>query len=492
MQKFFRVVFILIFLFAFGFVSAKLFFEPQLRALLERFTFTKSSGDSRELTIGVAEPLTDLDPTTDNAASRERLFNIYEGLTKLDKNLNVIPALAVTFGATDDLTWEFRLRPNVLFHDGSKLEMDDVISSLDKEKDPNVIEISKIDEFRLSVKTKTPDPLLLQKMASYVVFKEKNIGTGPYIFDLKNENEFKIKQFENYWGEKPTFSSVKYVTLETRDKRKEAFEKGAVDILTDFPPELFALNTSSTMKAITAPTLESNFLLFGMDGIFKNKNLRIAAQIAFDRKEVAKLAFGFAKPINQFAAPGIFGFDPGIEPAGVDTESALEIVSRETGGQRVSANFYLPKGLNALGDFLKGRFRQIGIDLDVHLVSEDELFERVQKQDADLIFFGWRMDLGDTSEFFTQVIHSRKEQFGSFNAGGFSNKEIDTQIEETQKIIKPLERLKKLRVIMKMVTEDEIVGIPLFSPEALYAVSPGISFSPRIDGYVFAGEIQGK
>ena len=47
----------------------------------------------------------------------------YVFVLNLDFDLNIKPALALSWGMLDDYTWEFRLRSNVKFHDGSDLEL---------------------------------------------------------------------------------------------------------------------------------------------------------------------------------------------------------------------------------------------------------------------------------------------------------------------------------------------------------------------------------
>ena len=47
-----------------------------------------------------------------------------------------------------------------------------------------------------------------------------------------------------------------------------------------------------------------------------------------------------------------------------------------------------------------------------------------------------------------------------------------------------------MRSVFKTVTVDDIVGIPLFSPEVLYAVRKNLIWTPRVDGLVLAQEVK--
>lgn len=52
-----------------------------------------------------------LKPYTVDFETKLRLYgNMYEGLIQVDKNNNIKPALALSWGNIDDLTWEYKLR----------------------------------------------------------------------------------------------------------------------------------------------------------------------------------------------------------------------------------------------------------------------------------------------------------------------------------------------------------------------------------------------
>mgnify|MGYP001569794551 CR=1 FL=1 len=54
----------------------------------------------------------------------------------------------------------------------------------------------------------------------------------------------------------------------------------------------------------------------------------------------------------------------------------------------------------------------------------------------------------------------------------------------------PLSRLTQLQEVMKILVEDDLVGVPLFESQVIYAVNPQIRFEPRIDGYILAKDVR--
>jgi peptide/nickel transport system substrate-binding protein len=93
----------------------------------------------------------------------------YEGLTKRDKDLNIIPGLAERWETVDPLRWRFHLRRGVKFHNGNAFTADDVVFSAQrvraqgsdlKTRVPADAEFVKVDDHTVDVVLKTPNPIL--------------------------------------------------------------------------------------------------------------------------------------------------------------------------------------------------------------------------------------------------------------------------------------------------------------------------------------------
>ena len=72
------------------------------------------------------------DPTKmTTGTDANRSYQVYNRLTNLDRDLNVVPNLAVEWeGANDATEWTFKLREGVEFHNGKTLTVNDIIYSL--------------------------------------------------------------------------------------------------------------------------------------------------------------------------------------------------------------------------------------------------------------------------------------------------------------------------------------------------------------------------
>src|SRR5690349_23457175 len=144
--------------------------------------------------------------TADPMAQNELLTNsinghVYEPLIMRDKNLKLIPALAVSWKQTGPTTWVFNLRKDVKFHDGSPFTADDVVFSIKRGQGPTsnfrvyanaVGEPRKIDDHTVEFTTPVPNPTMLEMMTNqnFIMSKawcEKNNATKAQ--DFTNEKE---------------------------------------------------------------------------------------------------------------------------------------------------------------------------------------------------------------------------------------------------------------------------------------------------------------
>ncbi|KKR24194.1 MAG: family 5 extracellular solute-binding protein, peptide/nickel transport system substrate-binding protein, partial [Candidatus Peregrinibacteria bacterium GW2011_GWE2_39_6] len=155
-----------------------------------------------ELTIAYDQPLLTYEAATFDSTSRSYLANTYEALVSFDRNFKIRPALALSWGMINDTTWQFKLRPDLTFHDQSSFEASDVIASFKRAKSnplsetqnlvTSIKEVKAVDDLTILIITKNPDPILLNKLTAIYIIPaespdhlETPIGTGPYSFIQK-------------------------------------------------------------------------------------------------------------------------------------------------------------------------------------------------------------------------------------------------------------------------------------------------------------------
>jgi peptide/nickel transport system substrate-binding protein len=434
---------------------------------------------------------TDISPYGLNLNNITRIGNLYEGLVAFDRNLRIVPALAVSWGNISDTSWEFRLRKGVQFHDGSEFVAQDVVDAFEKAKTSSnsqivayvsgIEDISVAEGNRIVVKTYSPDPLLLSKLTKLFIYKEGDIGTGPYELDEWIPGEsFALKAFPDYWGQLPVFEKVSYEVMTNRMKREQAFAEDEIDILVGVTEEQ-ALKLPEK-QVITNYGLEVNFLMFQLDDpLFEDRNVREAILTLINPEQIEAIGNHFVRSVSQFIAPGVFGFNQNIAAYQYDPdEEARDLFGRHL--ERV--NFDYLSTYRTLTEYLVNQLRQAGFSVKENAIKPDELLKKIGLNESQLFLIGWRAEDGDAGGFFDAFIHSQ----GPFNNGRYSNSEVDELIEESRTEMDPQKRLSILQEISAKVSED-LIGIPLFETSRLYALKEGIKWEPRLDGQVLAVEV---
>ena len=134
---------------------------------------------ANELLVGLASPITSLDPHYHNLTPNISIAKqVFEPLFLTDQFQNIKPGLAESWRNVDPLTYEIKLRKGVKWHDGSPFVAEDVLATIKRVPDvPNspasfalyvrqITEASAPDPQTLVLKTAKPYPGLIRDLNS--------------------------------------------------------------------------------------------------------------------------------------------------------------------------------------------------------------------------------------------------------------------------------------------------------------------------------------
>ena len=128
----------------------------------------EDAAEGGDFIVSTGTDAVSLDPHGSNDLYSDQVRNtIYEGLLKLDENMEIVPLLAEDYEQIDEQTWRFDLREDVVFHDGSAFNADVVKANLDRVTDPAVAstrlnifemidEVNVIDDYTVEISTDYP------------------------------------------------------------------------------------------------------------------------------------------------------------------------------------------------------------------------------------------------------------------------------------------------------------------------------------------------
>jgi len=244
---------------------------------------------------------------------------IYEPLLFLNKKMEIQPGLVSSWKRLDDMTYEFKIREGVKFHNGKEFDAEAAkyafMVHLEKMKtgymaqrltgiiDQNSFKI--VDKYTLEVKTLKPYPFLLnlmtqgQMVALDPEFFEngKIVGTGPYKYKEEAKDQYVVvERNDDYWGKKPFFKRVVFKIVPDQSTRVMALESGDVDMA--LYPSIPSLKDLEKKYTVFKGFKGLPFLMFNFERSYmKNVDFRKVLCMAVDREKIAeKIYQGTAEP----------------------------------------------------------------------------------------------------------------------------------------------------------------------------------------------------
>jgi peptide/nickel transport system substrate-binding protein len=278
------------------------------------------------ITVGIAQDLDDsLDPhKAVAAATKEILFNVFEGLMKPTSTGELKPALAEKYEVSqDEKTYTFTLRSGVKFHNGKALTADDVVYSIQRCADTsageplvaafsNIASVKKTDDSTVVITLKEADNEFLSYLTTAILPKDYDkqdtapVGTGPFKFvSRKAQDSIVLEKFDGYWGKPAYLDKITFKIYENADALQLALQSGSVDMC----PHLTATQINQLSKS-DYNTLEGTMNLVQalyLNNTVKpldNEKVRQALCYAVDKQEIMDLVSdGHGKAIGSSMYP---------------------------------------------------------------------------------------------------------------------------------------------------------------------------------------------
>lgn len=347
-------------------------------------------------------------------ASTQRRYDIYDMVVGQKADGSVEPMVASAWTLVNDTQWEFTIRPDLTFHDGSKLTAEDVKFSIDIAKDPDrkyaiLSRLTTLDSTAIKsgapnvvvVTTKVPDPILLKRLAMVSVvpkavvermgddqFGQKPIGSGPYkVVSFKPEDTLELTANNEHPFRKPTIQQVTVRNIREASAREAGLRTGEVDFVdylgTDQAEKLrtagFALNiiTSGQSQGYWMDTVVGDRPTTQPTA---DKRVRQAINYAIDKEAINRSIFkGFSSvEQGQPIQPQTFGFNRNLKPYPYDPAKAKQLLAEAgypNGGIKIKLEFFksTPEQ-EQVALFVQQQLRDVGIELEVNPLADYATF----------------------------------------------------------------------------------------------------------------------
>lgn len=341
---------------------------------------------------------------TPNAAERNAsnvAQQMFEGLTWIDEDNNVVGALAESWDISEDGTeYTFYLREGVKFHNGADFTAQDVLTSWEAGKDPanayayiheRAESVEVIDTYTVKITTPEPDPLFLVIPArdwamipteyfnevGLAGIEENPVGTGPFKFVewVKGERVV-LEAFEDYWDEGfPKVASVTFRPIPESSTRLAAIQTGEIHIANRLSSEeAQSLLGVENVQVVRYPVdrvfyIAFNNLTSGIGQPTEDQLVRQAMNYAVDRQAIIDALFdGFADLSTGFMTPENLGYNDSIDPYPYDPDQAQALLEEAGYPDGFEIGFACPIGaytnFEQVCQAVAGYLEEVGITLE--------------------------------------------------------------------------------------------------------------------------------
>ncbi|HLS10939.1 MAG TPA: ABC transporter substrate-binding protein [Flavobacteriaceae bacterium] len=475
--------------------------------------------------------ISSLDPAfARNLANIWPSLQLYNGLVQFDEELNLKPDIAKHWEFNDSTnTYTFILREDVYFHKDARFGKDstrtviadDFVFSFDRLVDPKVASpgswvLQQVDSYYavndtiFKIQLKEPFPAFLGLMAipycsvvpkeivnsKETSFRNKPIGTGPFAFQLWEENVKLVLRKNPIYFEKdstgtplPYLEAVAVNFLPEKQNELLHFLQGSIDMISgldaSYKDELLTSDGRLQEKyrgkinLLTGPYLNTEYLGFQLETDkpeLQSRKLREAINIGFDRKTMIK----HLRNDMGIAANG------GFIPAGLpghsnqggyiyDRNRARNLVqefTKETGIENPELRVATTAEYLDICEYIQRQLELIGIKLRVDVLPPSTLLQMRAVGDLEFFRASWIADYPD-AESYLSLFYSPNHTPNGPNYSHFTNKVYDS-LYVASMAIQDIEQRSHLYQKMDSILLAEMATVPLFYDKAVRFVQPNV------------------
>lgn len=429
-----------------------------------------------------ADPMT-LDPAqlTDTVSDcvARRIFNT---LLRFAPGGEMLPDLAESYEMTPDgLSYTFKLRSGVRFHNGEPCTAEDVAYSFLRVLDPatnsprasllyyiagardyhdgqrkDVPGIQVMDEATIRLTLEKPFAPFLNVLCMSVLaavpkteverdplgFGDHPVGTGPFVFDSwERDSRITLKASRDYFDGAPAIETLVFRVIKDEKTRFENFKTGELEHCDIPPSQIEAVRKDPELSALIHGEPAMDMYAYGFNcqqAPFKdNPALRLAFNHAVDRKHIIETIWGgLVSEQKTYVPAGMFYFNADLPGYPYDPEKAKALLEQAgypggEGLEEIVLNVDLQPTNKLVAEAVQEDLRRIGVKVRIETTDWGPFLEKIYAGDAQFHQNTWLTDYPDPDNWLFQLLDT-KNWGDSGNTTRWSNSEFDHLVEQAQ------------------------------------------------------------
>ncbi|OLS39281.1 glutathione ABC transporter substrate-binding protein [Bacillus sp. MRMR6] len=452
---------------------------------------SESGGGSKDVESLTYASLTDavgLSPImTNDSASANVIEHVYETLFKRNaKSKEIEPILAESYENPDELTWVFKLKQGVKFHDGTDFNAEAVKYTFDKLRDPataapraSLLEpvdtITVIDDYTVEIKTKYPyGPFLAALSHSNAAIvsptadqkqdlMKEPVGTGPFKFvSWTPGDQVVLEANPDYRDGAPAVKKFVLKVIPEVSTAISMLQAGEVQFIDKLPTE--QISRIESMKNVNIEKVDGTGQYYLTFNFSKEENqdpeFRKAVASAIDRDAFLTKLNGLGVRSDSVIGPQVFGHNESADKAGTayDLEAAKELVEKNGYDKRPIKLLTANRGNFVLmAEVVQAQLAEAGFNVQIETMEWAAFLDTARSGNYDLTFLSWSNVTADGSELLYPNFHSAN--VGSSNRAQYNNPEFDKLVEASRTTTDQEKRLTILDQANHLMLEDNAVVI---------------------------------
>lgn len=446
-----------------------------------------------------------------DSASGQISGHIFNGLTKYDKNIQIVGDLAESWDISHDgLEIIFHLRKGVKWHDGVEFTSDDVLFTYQSVTDPNiptpyggifgpVKKVEALDRHTVRVTYKEPFAPALESWGMGIIPKhllsgkdltspEVNrnpIGTGPYkLKEWITGQRIVLEAFDDHFKGRPNIDRFVARIIPDTSTMFLELKVGGIDFMWLTPQQYrLQVNTDFFKKHFQKfryPSFGFTYLGYNLlNPMFSDKRVRQAIAHAINKEEIiAGVLMGYGVVSTGPFPPKSWAYNPDVKEFEYNPERAVELLLEagwkkntegllEKSGRDFSFTVLVNHGNQArllTAQIIKERLKNVGIEMNIKVLEwQAMLHEFIHKRRFEAVIMGW--SLSKDPDIYA-IWHSSKTGEGEFNFISYKNSEVDRLLIEGRQTFDIKERKRIYRRIHEILAEEQPYTF-LYVPDAL-------------------------
>ena len=414
--------------------------------LIAAAAFAFGGAHAFTLTIAATSDAVSLSPHATNDQPSARIMKqIYDALIVQNEELELEPGLAESWTQIDELTWEFAIRPGVVFHNGDTLTAQDVAFTLNRLRDPAVAapgafilgfveSVEAVDDLTVRVATRAPFAPILAHLAhpATAILNERVVteagedygtevvvGTGAFRFvSWEVASQIVLERNDDWWGGDVLPERLVFRPITEGTVRAIELEAGAVDIayeLNTSPRDAMRALENPNLIVTQHPTLGTTYVGFNAQKApYDDVRVRQAINHAVDVEPmIDAILEGFGGVATSPISDMVFGANTDLEPYEYDPERARALLAEAGYGDGFSTSLWTNDNpiRMQIAEIMQAQLSEVGINAEIQVLEWSTYLDDTAAGAHDMFILGWSTVTGDADYGLYALFHS--SNFGS-------------------------------------------------------------------------------